>query len=210
MEIISDYLGCGIVYSGGKNMVVFGVLKFEDITNIIIPMFKLHPIFGVKAKDLADFIQVSELMKKGEHLNAVGLSHIFRIKGSMNKGRKIELLEEDPDPLANNSHALPANFFWAPGPQHKNSEYWLYMYNRDRSILYHSTKDVKEFSVNLKIHRDTLSKHLKEGTYYLGKYSFSRELSSSVLVFKGLSILELNLMLNKDRAKFKRKIRSSD
>ena len=81
----------------------------------------------------------------------------------------------------------------------------LFMYNRDKTILYHHAENIKEFSVSLKIHRDTLNKHIEKGTYYLGKYSLSDKLYSSVLVFKNLSISELNSMLNKDREKFNKK-----
>ena len=84
---------------------------------------------------------------------------------------------------------------------HKMSKGRLYMYNRDKTILYHFTEDVKEFSEYLRIYKANLNKHLTNGTYYLGKYSFSEELSSNVLKFKNLSLPELNLMLTKDREK---------
>jgi len=51
----------------------------------------------------------------------------------------------------------------------------LYMYNRDKSILYYYSTQQKDFIQNLNIHFETLKKHLNNGTYYLGKYSFSRE-----------------------------------
>lgn len=82
---------------------------------------------------------------------------------------------------------------------------FFYMYNRDKTILYHYTENVQNFSVSLKIHRDTLNKHLRKGTYYLGKYSFSNKLSSSLSVIKFLSVIELNLLLIRDREKYRRK-----
>lgn len=182
---ISKYLGCGIVLSDGYHKVVFRVSKFSDVKNIIIPMFKLYPILGIKAKDFTDFCEVAEQMNQKEHLNFSGLSTILKIKGNMNKGRKLAEIEE-----VIGSGEDPS---------------FLYIYNRDKTILYHYTKNVKELSENLKIHRDTLYKHLKEGSYYLGKYSFSNQLSSSVLEMKNLSLIELNSMLNKDRERFKRK-----
>jgi hypothetical protein len=75
------------------------------------------------------------------------------------------------------------------------------MYNRDKTILYYYTENVKEFSEYLKIHKSTLFKHLTKGTYYLGKYHFSRELSNNVLKFMNLSLPELNSRLVKDREK---------
>ena len=78
------------------------------------------------------------------------------------------------------------------------------MYNRDKTILYYSISDVKEFLKNVNIHEITFNKHLKNGTYYLGKYLFTKEFELAVK-FKNMSISEVALMLNKDREKFKRK-----
>ena len=77
----------------------------------------------------------------------------------------------------------------------------LYMYNRDKTILYYCSSQQKDFINNLNIHYMTFSKHLKNNTYYLGKYSFSREL---VLTAKdaNISILDLGLKLQKDRIIF--------
>ncbi len=189
MRSLIKYLGCGAVYSAHDNVLVFVVSKFDYIVDIIIPMFKLHPIFGEKTKDFSDWVKVSELMKKGEHLNIDGFTQILNIRASMNKGRidrKEEQLQQIISEVVN------------PSGENMNLD-WLYMYNRDKSILYHSTKNVKEFSEYLKIYKAVLDKHLANGTYYLGKYSFSRELSQSVLEFKNLSLLELSLMLEKDR-----------
>jgi hypothetical protein len=157
MVNISKYLGCGNVYSDRDIKKVFVVHKFDDIINIIIPFFKKYPIFGVKAQDFQDFCQVLEFMVKGDHLTTEGFSHILRIRSSMNKGRKLE--EEDTT----------------------EDDSTLYVYNRDKTVLYYYTKDVKKFTESLKIYKLTLLKHLTNGTYYLGKYLFSKELSDNVL-----------------------------
>jgi hypothetical protein len=81
---------------------------------------------------------------------------------------------------------------------------YIFMYNRDQTILYYYIINVKEFLDNLNIHWVTFQKHLENGTYYLGKYTFTREFVS-VAKFKNMSMSELALMLNKDRVKFKRK-----
>jgi hypothetical protein len=77
----------------------------------------------------------------------------------------------------------------------------LYMYNRDKSILYYSSTQQKDFIINLNIAHFTFNKHLKNGTYYLGKYLFTIEpvLTAKVKVF---SLLDLALMLEKDRVKY--------
>lgn len=127
-------------------------------------------------------------MKEGKHLTKEGLDQILKIKAGMNRGRKLEKAE----PLDSLNHGR------------RNV---LFMYNRDRTILYHFTDNVKEFSEYLKIYKSTLYAHLTKGTYYLNKYSFSEELSDNVLNFHNLSLPELNLMLTKDREKFRRKIK---
>ena len=77
----------------------------------------------------------------------------------------------------------------------------LYMYNRDMSILYFfSTKQV-DFIRKLNVHHTTFSKHLKNGTFYLGKYLFSSEPVLTAKV-KDMSDLDLALMLEKDRVKY--------
>lgn len=77
----------------------------------------------------------------------------------------------------------------------------LYMYNRDKTILYYCSSQQSDFINNLNIHYMTFNKHLKNNTYYLGKYSFSRKL---VLTAKdaNISILDLALKLQKDRIIF--------
>ena len=64
------------------------------------------------------------------------------------------------------------------------------MYNRDKTVLYYSSTQQKDFIINLNISHFTFSKHLKKGSYYLGKYLFSRapELTTKV---KDISVLEL-------------------
>jgi len=80
----------------------------------------------------------------------------------------------------------------------------LFMYNRDKTILYYYSMKWKDFIDSLKIHFVTFEKHLENGTYYLGKYLFTRELEPAAK-FKKMTISELFLMLNKDRERFKRK-----
>jgi hypothetical protein len=79
----------------------------------------------------------------------------------------------------------------------------LFMYNRDKSILYFSSEK-RDFIVNLKINFFTLEKHIIKGTYYLGKYYF-------IFVYlptaknKEMLIEDVLKMLENDRLKFIRK-----
>ena len=77
----------------------------------------------------------------------------------------------------------------------------LYMYNRDKSILYHSSTEQLDFIKQLNIAHSTFTKHLENGTYYLGKYSFSRELVPTAKNL-GMTLSDLTLQLQKDRVKF--------
>ena len=77
----------------------------------------------------------------------------------------------------------------------------LFMYNRDKSILYYSSTQQKDFIINLNIAHFTFNKHLKNGTYYLGKYLFTREPVLTAKL-KDITLLDLALMLEKDRVKF--------
>jgi hypothetical protein len=77
----------------------------------------------------------------------------------------------------------------------------LYMYNRDKSVLYYSSTQQKDFIVNLNISHFTFTKHLNNGTYYLGKYLFSRKPELNVKI-KNIPVLDLALQLEKDRQIF--------
>ena len=77
----------------------------------------------------------------------------------------------------------------------------LFMYNRDKTILYYSSTQQKDFIKNLNISHFTFSKHLKNGSYYLGKYLFTREAELHAKV-KDISIIKLALQLEKDRKLF--------
>lgn len=77
----------------------------------------------------------------------------------------------------------------------------LFIYNRDKTILYYSSAQQIDFIRNLNISHFTFSKHLKNGTIYLKKYLFTTEPVLNAKV-KNISILELALKLEKDRKIF--------
>jgi hypothetical protein len=75
------------------------------------------------------------------------------------------------------------------------------LYNRDKSVLYYYSTQQKDFIVNLNISHFTFTKHLNKGSYYLGKYLFSRFPEKTAKV-KDISNLDLALQLEKDRKFF--------
>ena len=77
-----------IVYFHSENAFVFTISNFADIINKIIPMFKIHPIQGIKQLDFQDLCKVAALIHKGKHLSQEGLDQILLIKDRMNTKRK--------------------------------------------------------------------------------------------------------------------------
>jgi hypothetical protein len=88
----------------------------------------------------------------------------------------------------------------ANNPSGSNSKP-LYMYNRDKTILYYYSYQQNNFIKYLKIHFETFKKHLNNNTYYLGKYSFSRTLVETAMI-SNITLTDLGLKLEKDRIKF--------
>lgn len=76
----------------------------------------------------------------------------------------------------------------------------VYVYNRDKSILYYSTKNRQIFLRDTNIHYVTFEKHLKKGTYYLSRYLFTNYLVPTAKS-KAMSLPEFAQRLVKDRKK---------
>jgi hypothetical protein len=76
----------------------------------------------------------------------------------------------------------------------------IYVYNRDKSVLYYYTNNRQKFLQDLKIHYVTFEKHLAKGTYYLRRYLFTQSFESSA-DYKALTLPEFVLRLEKDRIK---------
>jgi hypothetical protein len=74
----------------------------------------------------------------------------------------------------------------------------LYMYNRDKSVLYFSSVQQIDFIRKLGISHATFTRHLNAGTYNLGKYLFLREPVLTAKI-KDITFENLFLGLKKDR-----------
>jgi len=89
MELITKYLNSGKIYRlDERPMVSLTIVKYSDITNLIIPFFKKYPVLGIKQNDFSDWCKIAKLMNDGSHLTIEGLKLIRTIKDGMNKGRK--------------------------------------------------------------------------------------------------------------------------
>jgi LAGLIDADG endonuclease len=190
MSYLVKYFNCGYVSNNGS-CIKFTVSNLSDIISIMIPFFEKYPIQGVKALDFSAFCEISKLMKQKEHLNNEGFSRILKFRSSMNKNREIEYRVGIGIGIVKKTRVIN-----------------LYVYNRDKSILYYSTDNIDEFSLSLNIHKSTLLKHLTKGTYYLKRYHFSREISNNVLKFLNLSLSEFNTRLMEEREKLRRNIKA--
>lgn len=84
----------------------------------------------------------------------------------------------------------------------------IYLYNRDKSILYF-VSNKKDYVERLGIHYATLEKKMEKGLYYLGKYLLTTTQPTPGVKRKNMSIEDVILMLDKDKAKLKKKEASS-
>jgi hypothetical protein len=84
-----SYFKCGqYVRPTQEKWGYFQCTRFLDNYDIIKEFFINHPIQGSKAKDFSDWVEVAEMIKKGDHLTEEGSSKIVNIKAGMNTGRK--------------------------------------------------------------------------------------------------------------------------
>lgn len=88
MQSLVSYLNCGGTSLATDGLSCeFHVYRLQDIVNIIIPFFNIHPLRGVKSLDFADFVKGVNIVQGKEHLTDEGLQKITTLKDGMNKGR---------------------------------------------------------------------------------------------------------------------------
>lgn len=86
LKSLVTYLNCGITVEY-REAISYIVVKFSDIKDKIIPLFKEYPVMGVKSLDFEDFVKVANLMESKSHLTEEGLKEIKQIKSGMNTNR---------------------------------------------------------------------------------------------------------------------------
>lgn len=83
LEGLVSFFGCGYITKYKQRPISeFIVTRIEDITNIIIPFFAMHPIAGSKYSNYLDFKSASDIIKNKEHLNidGKGLEKVLQLK----------------------------------------------------------------------------------------------------------------------------------
>lgn len=90
LDNLKKYFKCGSVYfqkdrrKNHQNCYRFEVSNRKDIEKIIIPFFKRNQLrFPSKIKDFKIFCDIARRIKKGEHLNPIGLNNLYKIKQQM-------------------------------------------------------------------------------------------------------------------------------
>jgi len=162
-------------YVGSSSQLAFRLRGYFNQTHKISG--KLIPL--IKAKSLASFkLEVICLPDYPEFRPEIVLEQYFLLDPSFN----LNTIKVSNNPSGSSSKPL-------------------YMYNRDKSILYYFTLQQKDFISKLNISHFTFTKHLEKGTYYLGKYLFLREKVKTAEVIN-IPLPDIALMLQKDRVKF--------
>jgi hypothetical protein len=172
---IFTYLSTGQKYVGSSSQLAFRLKGYLNQTHKSTG--KLLPL--MKEVGLSKFkLEVICLPYYPEFKSEIILEQYFLLDPSFN----LNTIRVSNNPSGSNSKAL-------------------FMYNRDQSILYYYTTQQKDFISKLSISHFTFTKHLTKGTYYLGKYLFTRE-SNNTARQSHLTLPEIALMLERDRVKF--------
>jgi hypothetical protein len=87
-ELLRSIFGVGTVRGRGDGVFYFEVTKPTDLEERVFPFFDRFRIRGSKAKDLAVFRQITELVQSGRHLTPRGIGEILALRGPMNRGGK--------------------------------------------------------------------------------------------------------------------------
>jgi len=90
LEVLVDFFGCGRVYRNSRHdnhredMYRYGVVRFAQLRDIIVPFFKANPLRTAKRDNFEKFASVIELMTRKRHLTPEGLVESAEIVQTMN------------------------------------------------------------------------------------------------------------------------------
>jgi LAGLIDADG endonuclease len=87
-ELLRSIFGVGTVRGRGDGVFYFEVTKPMELEERVFTFFDRFPIRGPKAKDLAVFRQITELVQSGRHLSSCGIGEVLELRGPMNRGGK--------------------------------------------------------------------------------------------------------------------------
>ena len=99
LEELIDLFGCGSIIENRRtddhreNILRFSVKRRQDLTDVIVPFFRMHPLRTAKRSDFERFDIVLQMMKDGQHLTPSGLRSIAALTELMNRRRRSRYLE---------------------------------------------------------------------------------------------------------------------
>ena len=99
LEHVRDVLGCGRIveqlrYDNHRTSLLrFSVKRRDELTRIVVPLFKEHPLRTAKRQDFEWFALVLQMMEHGAHLTKAGLADIASITEAMNRKQRSRYLE---------------------------------------------------------------------------------------------------------------------
>ena len=94
LEDIMTYFDCGNIYINNRTdnhnepLYRYCVRSRNDLRSKIIPFFKKHPLRTAKLNDFEIFVQVVDMMTKGEHLTDEGFAIIKNLAAQTNRRKK--------------------------------------------------------------------------------------------------------------------------
>ena len=99
LYLLEQSFGCGSVGRNGRHdnhtedMYRYRISRLADLADRVIPFFEVNPLRTTKANDFAVFAIVVRLMQSRHHLSVDGLLEIARLAQTMNRRRRLQLLE---------------------------------------------------------------------------------------------------------------------
>jgi LAGLIDADG endonuclease len=87
-QLLRGVFDVGTVRGRRGGVFYFEVTKPRELATKVFPFFDKFPLRGSKAKDLATFREITELVQAGHHLNAAGIERILALRARMNRGGK--------------------------------------------------------------------------------------------------------------------------
>jgi hypothetical protein len=89
LSLYKRHLGCGTMRQRRDGVWYYEVNNLEAIRRNVIPFFRRFGFRSAKKKrDFAKFVELAEMMERGEHLTREGVERILDIRRDMNDGGK--------------------------------------------------------------------------------------------------------------------------
>ena len=89
LSLYKRHLGCGTMRQRRDGVWYYEVNNLEAIRRNVIPFFRRFGFLSAKKKrDFAKFVELAEMMGRGEHLTREGVERILDIRRDMNDGGK--------------------------------------------------------------------------------------------------------------------------